>query len=93
MSKVVHRFVRAADVASSTRWRVGNRFDPFNNTHVTLEDPANDRTLHLIGSTNSSTTLAHRTRLLLEKVQPDAVYVQACPSWWNYAKHVNVLSF
>lgn len=89
-TKVVHRFIRSANLDSSIHNRVANRFDPFNNTLVTLNDPATDRTLYLIGTTNASTTLAHRTRLLLEKVRPDAVYVQTSQEWWNYAQHVNV---
>ena len=90
MSKVFHRFVRAADVSSHQHWRVANRFDPFGNTQTTLTDPANNRTLTLIGTTNSSTTLAHRTKHLLSELQPDAIYVQACPLWWKYAQHVDV---
>lgn len=90
MSKVIHRFIRSANLDSNIHNRVANRFDPFKNTQVTLEDPVNNRTLTLIGTTNSSTTLAHRTRLLLDKIKPDAVYVQTCPTWWKYAQHVNV---
>jgi wyosine [tRNA(Phe)-imidazoG37] synthetase (radical SAM superfamily) len=91
-AKVVHRFIRSANIESSKWNRIANRFDPFNNTLTTLSDPANQRTLTLIGTTNSSTTLAQRTKQLLEKIQPDAVYVQASPQWWNYAKNVNVQS-
>jgi len=90
MNKVVHRFIRSANIDSNVYNRVANRFDPFKNTQITLEDPANNRTLTLIGTTNSSTTLAHRTRLLLDKIKPDAVYVQTSPTWWKYAQHVNV---
>lgn len=90
-TKVIHRFIRNANLDSNIYNRVANRFDPFKNTLVTLEDPANNRTLTLIGSTNSSTTLAQRTQNLLEKLNPDAVYVQASQEWWNYAKHTNVV--
>ena len=62
MSKVIHRFIRSANLDSNIHNRVANRFDPFKNTQVTLEDPVNNRTLTLIGTTNSSTTLAHRTK-------------------------------
>lgn len=91
-SKVVHRFLRAPHLDSNVYNRIANRFSPFTNTLTTLADPATQRTLTLIGTTNASSTLAHRTKLLLEKVKPDAVYVQASPDWWNYAKHVNVQS-
>lgn len=40
-----------------------------------LEDPANKRKLYLIGTTNSSTKLAYRTKELIEKVNPDSVFV------------------
>ncbi|MCB0369371.1 MAG: hypothetical protein KDD45_07935, partial [Bdellovibrionales bacterium] len=55
-----------------------------------LKDPAGDRTLTLIGTTNSSTTLAYRTRNLLEELKPDAVYVQTSRDWWQYAKQTEV---
>ncbi len=90
-TKIVHRFVRQPNLASDIYNRVANRFDPIANTQVSLQDPASGRTLTLIGTTNSSTTLAQRTRILLEKERPDAVYVQASPAWWNYAQHLDVL--
>jgi len=64
-TKVVHKFIRSANIDSNIWNRVANRFDPFNNTLTTLTDPANQRTLTLIGTTNSSTTLACRTQQLL----------------------------
>lgn len=88
---VVHRFIRSANLASDIYNRVANRFSPFANTQVSLSDPASGRTLTLIGTTNSSTTLAQRTKILLEKERPDAVYVQASPVWWNYAQHLDVV--
>jgi hypothetical protein len=89
-TKVIHRFIRNANIDSNIHNRVANRFAPFTNTLVSLEDPATQRKLTLIGTTNSSTTLSHRTRVLLEKLNPDALYVQASPDWWNHAKHTNV---
>ncbi len=89
-TKVIHRFIRNANLDSNIHNRVANRFAPFTNTLLTLNDPATQRTLTLIGTTNSSTTLSHRTRVLLEKVKPDALYVQASQDWWNFAKHTNV---
>lgn len=90
-AKVVHKFIRSANIDSDKYNRVANRFSPFTNTLTNLTDPQSGRTLTLIGTTNSSTTLAVRTKNLLEKLQPDAVYVQASPVWWNYAKHLDVL--
>jgi len=40
-----------------------------------LEDPKNNRKLYLIGTTHSSTKLAYRTKELIEKVNPDSVFV------------------
>lgn len=91
MSKVFHRFVRNPSLASELTNRYGNRADPFKNTLTVLEDPEHQRKLYLIGTTNSSTTLAHRTKKLLSEIRPDSVYVQACENWWNYAKHTDVL--
>jgi hypothetical protein len=90
-ARVIHRFVRNPNIDSNIHNRVANRFAPFTNTLTTLTDPQHGRTLTLIGTTNSSTTLAHRTQALLEKLSPDAVYVQASPEWWSHAKHVQVL--
>lgn len=89
-TKVAHRFIRSANIDSNIHNRVANRFNPIANTQTTLTDPASGRTLTLIGTTNSSTTLAQRTKNLLEQARPDAVYVQASPVWWNYAKHIDV---
>ena len=90
MSKVIHRFLRQPNIDSSIYNRIGNRYDPFKNTLTVLEDPLKSRKLYLIGTTNSSNTLAYRTKKLIEEVKPANVYVQASSIWWNYAKHVNV---
>ena len=93
MSKeVVHRFLRQPDFQASVTSRIGNRYNPFKNTLTKLEDPQNNRTLYLIGTTNSSTTLAHRTRKLLQEVQPHSLYVQASNTWWSHAKHSTVIN-
>jgi hypothetical protein len=64
-ARVIHRFVRNPNIDSNIHNRVANRFAPFTNTLTTLTDPQHGRTLTLIGTTNSSTTLAHRTKELL----------------------------
>ena len=38
-TKVIHRFIRNANLDSNIYNRVANRFDPFKNTLVTLNDP------------------------------------------------------
>jgi hypothetical protein len=89
-TKVFHRFLRQPNINSSITNRIGNRFDPLNNTLKVLKDPETNRELYLIGTTNSSTFLAHRTKKLVEDVKPSFVYVQTSDVWWNIAKHVQV---
>lgn len=91
MRSIVHRWVRQPNLESSFTQRVGNRSNPFQNTLTVLEDPVNNRKLYLIGTTNSSTTLAYRTRKLLNEVSANALYVQANKKWWSYAKHTSVI--
>jgi hypothetical protein len=90
-TKVIHRFLRQPNIPSSIYNRVANRYDPFANTLTVLKDPQNNRELYLIGTTNSSTTLAYRTKKLIEDIKPSSVYVQASQQWWNVAKAVQVI--
>jgi len=55
-----------------------------------LKDPENKRRLFLIGTTNSSTLLANRTRELVSDVKPSSLIVQASENWWNKAKQMDV---
>ena len=63
---VAHRFMRNPNYWSSPLNRVANRHKALENTLVVLKDPQTDRTLHLIGSTNSSSYLAYRTKNYIE---------------------------
>lgn len=45
--------------------------------------------LYIIGTTNSSTLLANRTRRLIDELKPDTVFIQTSPEWWNAARHLN----
>jgi len=74
---------------SSIYNRPGNRHDPYNNTLTVLEDPKNGRKLYLVGTTNSSTQLAYRTKELIEKVKPGSVFLQANKKWVNIAKTIS----
>ena len=65
-TKVIHRFLREPNLSSSIYKRVANRSDPFNNTLTVVKDPKTNRERYLIGTTNSSTTLAYRTKKLVE---------------------------
>ena len=88
--KVVHRFLREPNHLSSKTSRVANRSTPFENTLTKLEDPKTGRSLYLIGTTNSSTLLANRTKSLIAEVKPESVYVQTTPDWWKIAKDLSV---
>ena len=48
-----------------------------------LEDPQNNRRLILVGTLNSSTVLAERTRALIERANPDSILVEATPHWYS----------
>lgn len=63
---VVHRFLRNPNYWSSPYNRVANRAKPLENTLTKLEEPSSGRTLYLIGTTNSSSMLAYRTKELIE---------------------------
>lgn len=89
-TKVIHRFLRQPNINSNIYNRISNRFDPFNNTLTVLKDPQSNRSLYLIGTTNSSTTLALRTKKLVEEIKPSTLYVQASKNWWNSARLVQV---
>lgn len=88
--KVLHRFLREPNHQSTKYSRIANRSNPFENTLTVLTDPNNDRELHLIGTTNSSTLLANRTRKLVETIKPDTLFVQTTSNWWKIAKDLNV---
>ena len=66
MKSVIHRWVRQPNLNSGAYNRIANRYDPFENTLTVLEDPKNNRKLYLIGTANSSTALAYRTKKLIQ---------------------------
>jgi pheromone shutdown protein TraB len=53
-----------------------------------LEDPKHHRQLFLIGTTNSSTMLAERTKDLINREKPDSVFVQTNEQWWDIVKQL-----
>ena len=57
----LHRFVRNPNYLAGPYNRTGNRSNPLKNTLVKLFDPKMDRTIYLIGTTNSNSMLAYRT--------------------------------
>jgi len=42
-----------------------------------------------VGTTNSSTILAHRTKKLIETEKPEAVFLQTNAKWVEYAKQLD----
>lgn len=89
-AKILHRFLREPNHLSTKSSRIGNRSTPFENTLTKLTDPKTGKELYLIGTTNSSTLLANRTRKLIEELKPDSLYVQTTPDWWKLAKGMQV---
>ena len=43
----------------------------------------------MIGTANSSTILAKRTRNLIQDVKPDTLYVQTNEKWWGLVNQLN----
>ena len=64
------------------------RANPYKNTLTILEDPARQRKLFLVGTTNSSTLLAYRTKQLIETEKPDAVFLQTNKKWTELARYL-----
>lgn len=59
------------------------RESQFSNTVRFLEDPKTNRKLILVGTLNSSDILAQRTSKLLEKTNPDSIFVQTDKNWYK----------
>lgn len=82
----IHVFVRAANVESTERERVGNRDSVFKSTLLHLTERFNGKEVFLVGTCNQSTMLAQRTQKLIEEVKPDTVLVMTNSEWWEHAK-------
>ena len=52
-----------------------------------LVDPETNRELLLVGTMNSSDTLAQRTRKLIDEFEPDRVLVQTTHNWYRGVTH------
>lgn len=86
IGKPIHRILKNPNYNSTIWNRISNRPSPFESTLTILEDPAQGRQLYLIGTTNSSTLLAKRTRELIKSEKPDSIFVQTNEKWWNTVK-------
>jgi len=82
--------MRNPNMVSSIYKRAWSKTSPFENTLTVLEDPKTGRKVYLIGTTNSSTTLAQRTEKLINEVKPQSVFVQTSSLWYERAKHLEV---
>lgn len=84
-----HVFMRSQNKEQHKMERLGNRTDPFEATFVHLTERFGDRELFLVGSMNTSTMLAKRTRKLIRDINPDAVMVMTSPEWWQVARQMD----
>lgn len=50
-----------------------------------------DSELFIIGTSNSSTMLANRTRRLIDEIKPDTLFVQTSQDWWSAARHLEYI--
>jgi hypothetical protein len=72
------------------------RSSQYKNTLRILEDPIKNRKLILVGTLNCSDILAQRTKSIIEKFNPDSVFVQANRNWYdkvNFTGNVNSNSY
>lgn len=90
LRRPINNFIRNPNKFSHTSYRSFTKTCPYENTMKILEDPENDRTLYLIGTTHAQNTLAYRTKNLIEEIQPDSVVVQTSQEWAERAKILNV---
>lgn len=81
-----HVFMRAQNKFQHKQDRLGDRDSCFETTFVHLTERFNNTELFLIGTMNSSTMLANRTKKLIEDINPDTVLVQCSKQWWDTAK-------
>lgn len=81
-----HVFMRSQNKHVNKIDRLGDRTDPFESTFVHLTERFNNTELFLIGTMNTSTMLARRTRKLIRDIKPDAVMVMCSPEWWDISR-------
>lgn len=81
-----HVFMRSQNKYQHKTERLGDRMSPFESTYVHLKEPFGNKELFLIGTMNTSTMLARRTRKLIRKIQPDSVMCMVSPEWWDSAR-------
>ena len=90
LRKPIHRFLRNPNKYADEEVRAWSRRSAFENTLKILEDPATGKKLYLVGTTHGSTTLANRTKKLIQDLKPDTVLVQTTKEWADLAAQVEV---
>lgn len=90
LRRPAHRFLRNPNVAANLEFRNWSRTSCYDNTLKVLEDPESGRKVYLIGTTHGSTTLANRTKRLIQEIQPDTVIVQTSEEWAERAALLDV---
>ena len=79
----LNRILRNPNIVSSPSNPAYDRPEIFTNNVRLLSDPATNRKLILIGTLNSSTLLAERTRKILELANPDQILVETEEKWFS----------
>lgn len=79
----LNRIMRNPNVVASKTNLIYDRSDIFTNNIKLLSDPITNRKLILVGTLNSSTLLAERTKKILELADPDQVLVETDEKWFN----------
>lgn len=81
-----HVFMRTQNRQQYAQDPIGGIEDSRTTSYVHLKEPFTNTEVHLVGTMNTSTMLAKRTRDLVRDVQPDSVMVMASPQWWDSAR-------
>lgn len=84
-----HVFMRSANKYEHKTERLGDRESALDSTFVHLTERFNNTELFLIGTCNTSTMLARRTRRLINEIKPDQVMVMSSPEWWDAAQLID----
>lgn len=80
----IHRIMKIRHVPEAAKTVGQKAADLYMNGVRLLDDPATGRKLILIGTTNSSTLLAQRTKQIIEDAKPDKVLVESDPTWFQF---------
>ena len=85
----LNKLLRNANKLGDTNCPVFVKGNAFDNTLTKLHDPETGRKLYLIGTTNSSNSMALRTKNLISELKPDNVVVQTNEKWADLMANIN----